>query len=511
MRSLYTYILESTCHIFERGDDKKVTKIQEILTCVFFDGYFNSHNTFKTIDDIVSYYNDVHDSLIHNISKVCNISIVDFDNFIINTDKIKRGHTYSNDSESWQKSFLYQCETFKNWLDKHKTFPSHNLTFLHHDTSIGICNKMFTTGWSLDDRVETGAKKAGYSNKDDYQKADIYALAPAAQGVSKEPDDSISQELSYWQQAIEGKNPAKFVGISLKKLLKPISSVHTYNMDDISMSIDNDSIELYMPIFDSVKFSSIDNVVKCGGTTAMFKFLANLAGEDIDCALDIRTSAASADSRVFNPKNNPKKKAYDCFTVGAGIQLRVAGSGGQGGRASSFFDEWVEETGIDCSCSVKTHQPAKTAVWGNASQYNAKLQRILASAKLYKIDCGNVNIDSAATAMINWVAEHADVIYSMMKQYTDNNRNARGWDESLMSYGEQLGVNITEDNYQLILTNLFNMVKWKSAIWNILSRIEVIFVKIQQDGFSVLEQLAMFSKGISFDKNKIHLPYIMIG
>jgi hypothetical protein len=101
--------------------------------------------------------------------------------------------------------------------------------------------------------------------------------------------------------------------------------------------------------------------------------------------------------------------------------------------------------------------------------------------------------------------------------FTDYNNaegktSSRGWNEVLIPYGEKLGFDINESNYEEILINIFEAVKWKSASWNILSILRVLFAKMKDaDASTVLSQMAMFAKGINFDSDKIHLPYVMIG
>ena len=515
MQSLSTYLIENLHPIFERGSSNasKETMIQELMTCVFFDAYFNQNENFSKVEDIIEYYNKVKDSV---ITKLCvsGLKIKDFDEFLLETELKGRGNNkeerYTKKALDWQKSFLYQCESFDNWLKDHKSFPAKNLVFLHHDTSLGVRNGQVSSGWSLTDRVDKGVSKAGYSRKDDYQKADIYALT---QKVADKPMDDLTQELLYWQQAVDG-STIPFVGISLKRLIKPLSHVHTYNMDKLTMEIDEKSVNLSLPIFDGVQFTKIDQPLKTGGTSAAFVFDATIGDDKSDFRLDIRTSAAGAESRLFNPGAKPNKNAYDCFSVMAGTQLNSTKSGGQLGRAQDLLKKWASETHTEYTGGININRSSKEGVWASSSTYNKRLQEIVSAIEKYHINGDTPKVSGAAAALIDWVADNADTILEMFTTYTKEagKTSARGWHDVLTGYGEKLGIEINKDNYVEILTNIYEAVKWKSASWSILSILRVLFAKMNESGSTAtLSQIAMFAKGITFDADKVHLPYVMIG
>jgi len=515
MQSLSEYLIENLHPIFERGGSNasKETMIQELMTCVFFDAYFNQNEKFSKVEDIIEYYNKVKDSV---IAKLCvsGLKIKDFDGFLLETELKGRGKNkgehYTRKAQQWQESFVYQCESFDNWLKDHKSFPAKNLVFLHHDTSLGVRNGQVSSGWSLTDRVDKGVSKAGYSRKDDYQKADIYALT---QKVADKPMDDLAQELLYWQQAIDG-STIPFVGISLKQLIKPLSHVHTYNMDKLSISIDEKTIKLYLPVFDGVQFTKIDQPLKTGGTSSKFSFDATLGDDTMDFVLDIRTSSSGARSRLFNSEKKDNKNAYDCFNVTVGTQLNSTKVGGQLGRAQDLLQKWAKETHTEYTGAVKYNRTAKESVWADAMTFNKRLQDITAPMMKYHINGDVPKISGSAAALIDWVAVNADVIFDMFTDYNnaEGKTSSRGWNEVLIPYGEKLGFDINESNYEEILINIFEAVKWKSASWNILSILRVLFAKMKDaDASTVLSQMAMFAKGINFDSDKIHLPYVMIG
>ena len=285
-------------------------------------------------------------------------------------------------------------------------------------------------------------------------------------------------------------------------------------MDKLTMEIDEKSVNLSLPIFDGVQFTKIDQPLKTGGTSSKFSFDATLGDDTMDFVLDIRTSSSGARSRLFNSEKKDNKNAYDCFNVTVGTQLNSTKVGGQLGRAQDLLQKWAKETHTEYTGAVKYNRTAKESVWADAMTFNKRLQDITAPMMKYHINGDVPKISGSAAALIDWVAVNADVIFDMFTDYNnaEGKTSSRGWNEVLIPYGEKLGFDINESNYEEILINIFEAVKWKSASWNILSILRVLFAKMKDaDASTVLSQMAMFAKGINFDSDKIHLPYVMIG
>lgn len=489
MKHLFDFVKE---HLVSEADAHTETLIQELLTCVFYDAYFNGKEKLDKPESIIEYYNGVHDSIIAKIAAMSGVNIKDFDEFMIIPEGAK-GRDKS-DRIKWHKSFVYQCEAFQKWIDNHKSFSS-NLVFVHHDTDIGILNKGVSNNWQIADRVEKGRAAYNVKTKDDYQKADIYAVV---HDIDAKPEDDIIDEVEYWVESIEGKQPNKFVGISLKKLLKPISSVHTYGLDVISIKIDEKSIMLNVPIFNDITFNGNLAESKVGGTSSNFKFDADFNGKVVACQIDVRTSGCGAQSRVVDKP----KQAHSCFSCQTSLQMTMKGMGGQAGRMQGIVTQWAKKCGLDYSPKVNAK--------ANAGSFKVLIDKIVKAANDNNIAMKhNIDMSGDCSKIIDFIATNSDKLMALLKAYNKSNHELT--DEIVAMAGE-LGIPMTKDNYIDCFLAIFTAIKWKSAAYSALCQFAAIFNEMQEVGKdNLLRVLVEEAKGISSGNSNIHLPYVMIG
>jgi len=495
MKSLIEYLNENVAPMFEaRAAADTETMVQEILTCVFFDAFFNKRVDFDTTEDIIEYYESVKKSIIEPIIKMPGVraSLEDFDKLLLSTEAKGKNKVekYTKKSEEWQKSFVLQCDAFDSWLNTHKSFHT-PMVFVHHDSSIGVINGRATGGWKIADRVDNGVKKYGISEKDVYQKADIYAVC---QDTETKPEDDIADEVSYWINSIEGDAKSKFVGISLKKLNSKLSNVHTYGLDHIECSIDPDSIKIINPIFNSTVAGTNLGDSKPGTTSSYLKFDANLAGDLSSCVFDIRTSGADSDSRIVVKSN----QAHTCFGVTALGQLRLTGKAAQAGRAQRLISDWAKKEGV----SLKRNDDA------DSSDFKNKFDTIKKMALDNHIVIDD-DITSDSLKLIDMIKQNNDKLMDAFKACNKGNHKLT---QDMIDACSKMGVTIDESNYVDMYKKLFDLVKWKAATWSILCNYEAIFKHAESSDFkTTLKEMVMFAKGISTSEKDLHLPYVMIG
>lgn len=440
------------------------TLIQEILTCIFFDAYFNLNEKLKTTDDIVEFYNG-NETLIKKVSAMMGVSKPEFDEFLIKTNNKGK---YEKVCLDWQKSFIFQCESFEKWVKKHPSF-SKNLVFIHHDTSLGVHNGDVTGGWSITRRVDTGRSKFGFKDKDEYQKADIYAVI---NDVNVSPEEDISNEVSYWVQSIEGKDSDTFVGISLKKLRKPLSNVHTYGLDQDTLTVKEGSVECRFPLFDGVKYA--ENDFKAGLTTSEIHFVMMFGDGEHNAIFSIRSNGKDAAKHAHvDPKAS--------FGVPTTTELKTKNAGGQGGKCQSLISSWFTTTGKDYDVTVYD------SMLGNISAVFPSIPN---------------KLPNDAKLLLEYLYTNHDSILNIYKNYEKG-----GGIDAVANDLEGLGFPPTDETIDM----LYDATKWEVALFKILQSWEAISIKVKQSSVeTVLADMVKYAKGIG-DEDDLRLPYVLIG
>lgn len=473
-------------------DNGQDTPTQELLSCVFFDAFFNKGLNFDKSEEIIDYYVSIYDTLISELSKISKIPVAVFDK-IMHVREKKRGGL--DDNKTWIKSFRMQCDSLNNWISKHPSFNT-NLIFVHHDTKIGIFNGNITTNWSIAKRVENGRSQFHINKKDDYQKADIYMLI---KDISAKPEKDIISEITYWCDSIDNKSSDLFAGISLKMLNKQISNPHTYGVGDFEFIVGDDII-CNIPIFRNVIFDQQDlNNSQPGITSSFIKFDATYDSDPIGCEFDIRTSGNLATEHI----KEPNKRSDSCFS-GKSVstaQMTAKGMGGQAGRMQSIVTEWCKkydiEVGID---AFKNMNSGSCITQSNSINKTLKDNNIKITS--------NISLSDDCCKMIDWVFENTNNLIIMFKEFDKSKHRLT---DTIIEQAKKIGIILTEDNYINILIKVFSICKWKIATCSSLAYFDAICHRMNEVGVKqTLTELFCVAKGISMGDLK-HLPYVMIG
>jgi hypothetical protein len=474
MKHLPQFILES---LFLEANMAKETLIQETLTCMFFDAWFNMDERFDNINEIVEYYNANKD-LIEKIASGAGLTINDYDALFL--DLNTKGKS-SAKAKQWQNSFIYQCESFENWINSHKSFDT-DLVFVHHDTSIAVHNGKIENGWGIADRVDIGTKKFGYKDKDIYQKADIYAIVNK---IGNTPEDDISEEVSYWVKSINGETSDKFVGISLKKLGRALGHVHTYGIDQSVINIDPKSINFKFDIFNNVEFDPAQGVLKPGIVTTSVFFDFDDGQEKKECKIDIRANSKGPKHAMIDP--------HVSYGAAVTVEMAMKGAKALAGKAQSLISEWIGEK----------MESAKTK---GSADYKSKLNYIKSIFASEGVDF-DVTLDDATTKFLNFLSANNEKIMDMYKSFEKNGKNL----ESIQPYLDELGINM-DGSIKDIMDVLYASTKWHNVSWKILCDVEAIATYTKQHGINeAITQIYKTCKGISGKDSKPHLPYVLIG
>lgn len=449
--------------IVEKLADSTRTIIQEILTCVFFDGYFNLNKKFKTPDDIVDYYNN-NEELITTISNAISLPKSFFDEFLLEK---KPNGKYEKLPIEWQKSFVFQCESFDKWIKKHPSF-SKNLVFVHHDTTIGIKDGQMKNGWSITKRVDTGRAKYGFKDKDEYQKADIYAVV---NDINVTPEADISDEVSYWIQSIEGKDSDQFIGISLKKLKKSLSNVHTYGLEQDIVTVKDGSISCKFPLFDGVTFSP--NKFTAGLTTAEVHFTL-VTDKEYDAIFAIRSNGKDA-------KNHAHKDPKASFGVPTTTELKIKGAGAQAGKCQSLISSWI----ID----------------NNKRLDSTSYENMLKNIHSVFVDIPD-SLSNDSKELLDYLYNNHDSILNLYKKY-----EKEGGIKAITNELTELGLEPVESTIDM----LYNATKWEIAVYKILQSFDAIVNQSKQTSIeNTIADMVKYAKGIG-DEDDLKLPYVLIG
>lgn len=462
MKSLYNYL------IFE-GSATENTKIQETLSCVFFDGYFNSGAPFTSTDDLMKYYSD-NTSLIEEIAAAAHLDIDKYNSFI--AAKNQRGTQYTKSCLDWQKSFLYQCESLRKWISQHRSF-NEELIFIHHDTKIGIHNGQIEQGWGIVERVNGGSKKYHYPNKDAYQKADIYMVSAK---LNPNPEGDINDEISYWIRSLEGKTSEKFIGISLKKLNRPLQNIPEVGVNQKTFTVDPSTIKCDIPIFDDVVFKDPSDITP-GKLTAKIIFDLDDGDHSSTYNINIRSSRCGP--------NHHDKDPHVSYRMTTTVELKEENGVANKGKLTNLIKQWNNNEVLN---DVKGK---------NWNDYKVKIDTIIKNFSKHKIPV-TINPTNQAKDLIDFLAKNYEEID---KIYTDFEKT-----------GEKPGKSTDDSTIKpesLDLLTLYNITKWYNVSWTILNIFEIISNKMDDPSKTIID---MYKYGIGESSDTdLRLPYVLLG
>lgn len=461
MKPLYNYIILE-------GSATENTVIQETLSCVFFDGYFNVSVPFKTTDDLMKYYSD-NAALIEEIASIAHLDIDKYNSFI--AEKNQKGTQYMKSCIDWQKSFLYQCESLEKWISQHRSF-NRELVFIHHDTKIAVHNGQLETGWGIAERVNDGYKKYHYPNKDAYQKADIYMTSSK---LDPTPEDDINDEASYWVRSLEEKTAEKFAGISLKKLNNPLQNVSEVGVYPKPFTVDTSTIKCDIPIFDDVKFKN-PSAIAPGKLTAKIIFDLDDGNHNSTYNINIRSSRRGPGHHDKDP--------HVSYSMTTTVELKEENGVANKGKLTNLIKHWNNNEILN---DVKGK---------NWSDYKKKIDAITKNFSKRNIPV-SINPTDQAESLINFLAvnyEEIDKIYAKFEKT-----------------GEKPGKSTNDSTItpeSLDLLTLYNITKWYNVSWAILNIFEVISNKMDTPSQTIID---MYKYGIGESSEPPRLPYVLLG
>lgn len=490
MASLLEYIQKNHPNLVEasKGSSAEDTVTQELFTCVCFDLFFNQNKKFRKPEDIAEWLNSKESGVVDEIGrKVKNFrervnSMIDWQSKTTQTEKTT--------AKGWLKSFYAQCISFDNFLSEHKSLPASGITFLHHDTGIGVRNGKVSGSWSiLADRVDNGVKKLnGGGDKDNWQKADIYAVWDNTDSAI--PADSIPAEVTYWTSAATGENTAgdKFIGISLKKIKDVIGHVKIYNLESADEAMEASEMELKTDPWKGCEYTSEDNF-KEGILTAYINFKFKWGKEESNKILSLKSNSLSDD-------HIDRKKAWDFYHANATIELSTKNGLANEGKAMTFINKIYQELG---------QRKEKNPSYWDSNQCNQWVSEINSMCSEFEID-GIPEISDAAKEIIDTTFNRRAEVETMFKEW-DDRKKTDGYDEAA--------------NRPKVLMYA-KAIKWKVVVFKQLMMIKAILTyakKMQADNlergvelsapgalFLLLVDLVKGAKGLS-DRC---LPYVML-
>ena len=492
MINLYRYLND----IFE-NNAVKTTLIQELLSCVFFDAWFNMDNKFDKTEDIYEYYKR-NLTLIQNICAMSNskLKIKDFDDFMNPTKK----------SKDWQKSFIFQCKSFENWIKNHPSFKPGELTFVHHDTHIGIFKSSVSTGWQIAERVNKGVKKFGYPKKDLYQKADIYAVVNK---IDNTPEKDIESEVVYWINALSNNSKDKFVGISLKKLSKSISNVYTFGLDNSVEAIEDGTVTFKIDTFNINTFNPAAGDIVPGIITTYIHFNVNESyGENSDFI-------ERSEYDIFVKSNgkgveHATKDPLASYIAPVTTELKKKNSSAQSGKAQSLINDWLEENN-DIDKDVLKSNNCKGKGPEDFLSIHKYICSVLDNLNNEKISSYSFNFTPQAIQLLNFLSNNYIKIDEVYKTFKDKN----GDEKSVLSKIKEISVLKEIDktkSFKEIMVMLYNITKWYNVSWKILNVYYIIAKQIEKNGLNkTILDIYNYSKGISSKDKDLNLPYVLIG
>lgn len=293
IKNFNKFLNENYTPLFEASANQEAswrTEVQEELSCVVFNAVFGKGDS---VDDALTKADNPYNS-----------KATDEKTIRLNQlwDNIRQDGEYNT-------SFQCQVDSMRNWatargLDLSNYYFVRHASTLHHDEAEQITK-----------RVEDGKKAAGRGiarfKKDNYQKADIYAIKNGADVGAYQKDnieytDDTWNERSNWVAELNEKEPA-FFGISLKKL---------------SSSIKNPKIIDVCPYtIENVSFESPSATNKSG----KIKFTLNDDGRKFEKYFDVRVKS------------------------GDSVSIELQGTGTRDGNVKVMFNEMTKGINIEYS------------------------------------------------------------------------------------------------------------------------------------------------------------------
>lgn len=480
---LKQYVLEQLV----RESAANETVIQELLTCVYFDCWFNRNikdeNPIGLRDRVFEEASQVMDALGNSVGRGFSEGardLVDFENAKKPGDRQKK--------KDWMLSFWCQCKSFENWLSENPGFTSHfgskPIAFVHHDTKIGVCKGDVSHEWSqVVNRVDRGYKEYRLRDKDTYQKADIYAVLDDSDSAS--PYEDPIEEITYWANAAMGKSEDAFVGISLKKITRPLTNVHMFNLTETEEVFDASEIEFDVEPFEDVRFNSPEDF-SVGKITSTIKFDLKWLGNDQKKIVSLRSNGFG-DSHI-------DKSAMSFFHPASTVELSSVGMKAAEGKVVSRVNRMAEMIG---------RKTEKDPAVYTASELSVQIVELKNLCSRFGIEL-SLNMTEDSKNLITFLYDNDQKIREMFT----------AWDKR--KEGDRRTVQMYADG-----------VKWKAIV---LKQIEYLLAichyaqniteehrrngeQMSYEGgmFITLFELVKAAKGINVKGDFTHLPYVFLG
>lgn len=472
MIRLVDFINESL--IIKEASEGK-TKFQELLSCLFFDACCNKGIIFSDSNDILQYYKK-SEKIIKELVSIMGTSKDNFDDII--------------KSKDWVKSYIYQCNSFMNWLKQHKEFKK-PLMFSHHDTSIGILEGDVFDDYNIAERVDKGFKLYGISNKDTYQKADIYAIKPYRDPF-KSPKSDSTDELAFWEKGILD---GKFVGISLKQIKHDIHYPDTYNFDEVIITVNPSTTQLKCDVFTNAKVNPKLCEFKIGNVSSEIGFDIEICNpkrdaEKFRAIFAIRSNSNGAQSHALK---NPKVSYATPVTT----ELRDSKGAAQWGKCG----EWVKSFGDKLPNTINH----------TSNDFITLINEIKSSFAKYNVQV-DINLNPDSIAALDFGGKYNEMIYNLFVNFEQGNVNENNID----NYLKKIGIKRGNKSFEEVMFSLYNFAKWYSITWKMLNTfvcITNIFEKFGglKEGLEAICYKAKSLKNPSLDAKTIQLPYVMLG
>ena len=492
--ALLDYLLE------DKEDKFNNTAGQEILSCFFFDACCNGGLSSFDEENFIKYFDD-NKNLIENAirentnSKIELNSIDGFNNIVKN--------------KSYLKSFIYQCKSYKNWLTTEIGKKFINAAFVHHDTKItfykgNVSSDKFNEPINLVDEfinkfksnhklktLKSKGEDIPITDKDFYQKADIYAITPDFKSEMNKIKDSNknkneNETIDEWNKFID---KGVFIGISLKKLKGVVKNVHIWAHDNIQLSINDDSIkyDTDFNIFSKKALTEINKLSDLPNITSNISFELLINDEKKIVEIAIRSNT-SGDGHAY-------KDPEISFKVTPTVELKFV---------SSKNEKEVTDAQIGKTKSLVTHWIlSEEEKFTNTPNFNDYLN-IINKLKTKFSNLEELTDKSIIKTYVDLINENRstiDELYDLIKKKLDYSEKyniiTKKFKDAGILFFEKHDKN---DN----ILFLYKLTKWYAVSWNILIILSAIGNHINDNEDNVFLQLFKFAK-ISV------LPYLSLG
>lgn len=496
-------------YLFEDDGSKKVdkTSIQELLSCLFLDLSINKE---KMLDEKI-----IMDEINKNAEEISEVLSCKKEDVL----------DFANEKKGWVKSFKYQVESYKNWVNAgHENFGK-DMVFVHHDSKIGyyygimqknkynnIIERISNFINKVKNNYKTYTKKGlkSISDKDFYQKADIYAIKNNS-NISDKSDSNEAAEFNQWETWI---NDGVCIGISLKKLTRVISKSKIWNIDvkKESYEVDPKYIEVNFPILNSNPdtIASDDDKDENKITTELYFGV-----------IDTSTSPEEKHMYKFSIRSNAhgveghwNKDPKIFLNVGTTIELGngkttqgdneygKSGNSANLGKTQTLLTQWILQAQDEAEEQNKKYFNTKLA----AKERNSKNFEFLAKnvnnnlLTLGFIEKNNklFEIDSNHTALIDRISGNYKNIEIVFKAVSEKN--------------EKIEFDSDQQNIYDNLKQYCEEVKWYNVAWVLLVDWYVITNKIiqnlEKNDSNTTPKNALIDLFVS-SKSSV-LPYLML-